>query len=73
MTLPIIFLMTALGLAGNIAGESLALRLVFSAVFLLLIFLNVAVKMSFNAHLYQYFVYFDNKRTEDAEARALEE
>ena len=73
MTLPIIFLMTVLGMAGNIAGESLVLRLIFSAVFLVLIFLNVAVKMSFNAHLYQYFVYFDNKRTEDAEARALEE
>ena len=73
MSLPIIFLMTLLGVAGNLVADSLPLRLCFSAVFLLLIYLNVAVKMSFNAHLYQYFVYFDNKRTEDAEVKALEE
>ena len=73
MSLPIIFLMTLLGVAGDMVADNLALRLIFSAVFLLLIYLNVAVKMSFNAHLYQYFVYFDNKRTEDAEVKALEE
>lgn len=73
ITLPIIVLMTVLGFVSNIAADSLVLRLIFSGIFLILIFLNVAVKMSFNAHLYQYFVYFDNKRTEDAEARALDE
>lgn len=45
---------------------------VFVALLLALNFLSSCLKASFYAHFYQYFVYFHNKKIEDAEAREVQ-